>query len=251
MAEMYVGDRQEVWINGRGRGYRASVGRAPDVGIVVFVDDVDAHHAHTVSAGVDAPAPRDMDWGARSYYVKDPEGYGWSFLRRLEPTGELTFVAAGRRPDRDGRVLLRDAGVELALWEPLDEHTLRFQINRAVAGSAIVLGKRGSLRAPTDWPVAVWSGERRKPARLYSLSAHGAYLSTWRPSLENAQVRIDVPVAGGAERISARVVMTNVPGHFLRGNLPVGMGVRFEAMPRAVFSSLVAWANDRIASLGF
>lgn len=83
MGEMYVGDRQEVWINGRGPGYWESVGRSPDVGVVVFVDDVDAHHARTVAAGVDAPEPRDMDWGARSYHVKDPEGYGWSFLRRL------------------------------------------------------------------------------------------------------------------------------------------------------------------------
>ena len=84
--------------------------------------------------------------------------------------------------------------------------------------------------------------ERFTASLAVDLAPHGIAVNTFR---------IDVPVAGGAERISARVVMTNVPGHFLRGNLPVGMGVRFEAMPRAVFSSLVAWANDRIASLGF
>ena len=35
--------------------------------------------------------------------------------RRLEPTGELSFVAAGQHPTRLGRRLLRDAGAELAM----------------------------------------------------------------------------------------------------------------------------------------
>jgi len=82
-AELYVGAGQEVWVNGRDPGYWAKLGRGPDGGVVVFVDDPDAHHAHTLAAGVDAPVPRDMDWGARTYYLKDPQGYGWSFLRRL------------------------------------------------------------------------------------------------------------------------------------------------------------------------
>lgn len=178
-------------------------------------------------------------------------GAALRFMRRLEPSGELTFVATGHRPDREARRLLRNAGVELALWEPVDEHALRFQVNRALASSRIVLGDRANLRAPADWPVAIWSGARRKPARIYSLSANGAYLSTWRPSVPGARLGIDLPMATGPVRLGARVVMTNVPGHFIRNTLPVGMGVCFEELPRDIETALLSWANDRLATLGF
>ncbi len=178
-------------------------------------------------------------------------GAALRFLRRLEPSGELNFVAAGQRPSRAGRRLLRDAGVELALWDPVDEHTLRFQANRALASSEIVRGNRASLRAPADWPVAVWTGTRRKPARVYSLSAGGAFLSTWRPSLPQAQLRIDLPASPHPLRLQARVVMTNVPGNLIRDELPIGMGVRFEQMPPKIEAAIVTWVNKRLAVLGF
>jgi len=178
-------------------------------------------------------------------------GAALRFLRRLEPTGELSFVAAGHRPGRAERRLLRDAGVELALWDPVGDHTLRFQANRALASSEIVRGTRTSLRAPADWPVAVWSGTRRKPARVYSLSGGGAFLTTGRPSLPQAQLRIDLPASPGPLRLQARVVMTNVPGNLIRDNLPIGMGVRFEQTPPEIEAALVAWANKRHAALGF
>ena len=92
-------------------------------------------------------------------------------MRRLESSGELTFVATGRRPDAEASALLRSAGVEFTLWEPADDHTLRFQINRAMACSQIVLGARSQLRAPADWPVAIYSGTRRKPAVMASTRA--------------------------------------------------------------------------------
>ena len=93
-AEMYVG-ANEIFLSGLGRGHWERLGRRPDDYIVVWVDDVDAHHARVVAAGVEAAAPKDQDWGVRSYSVRDPEGYGWSFMRRLtrgyiqtEPTEE-------------------------------------------------------------------------------------------------------------------------------------------------------------------
>jgi hypothetical protein len=178
-------------------------------------------------------------------------GAALRFLRRLEPSGELNFVAAGQRPSRAGRRLLRDAGVELALWDPVGEHALRFQANRALAGSEIVRGNRTSLRAPTDWPVAVWTGTRRKPARVYSMSAGGAFLSTWRPSLPQTQLRIDLPASPSPLRLQARVVMTNVPGNLIRESLPIGMGVRFEQTPPEIEAAIVAWANKRLNALGF
>jgi hypothetical protein len=178
-------------------------------------------------------------------------GAALRFLRRLEPTGELNFVAAGHRPGRAECQLLRDAGVELALWEPVGDHELRFQANRALASSEIVRGSRTNLRAPADWEVDVWSGTRKKSARVYSLSASGAFLATGRPSLPQAQLRIDLPASPGPLKLQARVVMTNVPGNLIRDNLPLGMGVRFEQTPPEIEAALVTWANKRLAALGF
>jgi CheY-like chemotaxis protein len=173
------------------------------------------------------------------------------FLRRLEPTGELTFVATGQRPTPEDRRALRRAGVELALWEPVNDHVLRFQANRALASSEIVLGGRSSLRAPASWPVTVWAGDRRKPARVYSLSTSGAYLETPRPSLPGAKLRLDLPVPGHPIRLEARVVMTNVPGNLQRRNLPMGMGIQFKDPPPDAELVLTAWAQRRLAELGF
>jgi hypothetical protein len=173
------------------------------------------------------------------------------FLRKHEVTGELTFVAVGRKPDHDALALLREAGVELALWEPMDDHLLRFQVNRALASSKIVLGGRACLRAPADWETAIRTGARRKPARIYSLSAQGAYLATGRPSLPGATIGIDLPVSSGTARLEANVVMTNVPGHFLRPNLPLGMGIRFQNLSTQVEDALTVWARKRLNAIGF
>jgi uncharacterized glyoxalase superfamily protein PhnB len=81
-AEMYVG-ANELFLSGHGPGHWAKLGRRPEEWIVVWVEDVDAHHARVVAAGVEAPAPKDQDWGVRSFSLRDPEGYGWSFMRRL------------------------------------------------------------------------------------------------------------------------------------------------------------------------
>ena len=178
-------------------------------------------------------------------------GAALRFLRRLEPTGELTFVAAGHKPEPEGRALLRDAGVELALWEPVDDHTLRFQANRALAESEIVRGERLVLRAPTNWSVSVWAAKRRKPARIYTLSAAGAFLTTGRPSLPGTPIQVELPFKSTPMQVEAHVVMTNVPGSFMKNNLPMGMGVCFENAPANVESALSIWAQRRLENLGF
>jgi uncharacterized glyoxalase superfamily protein PhnB len=53
---------------------------AASVGLYVYVDDVDAHHARAVAAGAEvARALEDTDYGSREYTVRDPEGHLWSF----------------------------------------------------------------------------------------------------------------------------------------------------------------------------
>ncbi len=81
-AELYVGDF-EFWFNGHEPGYWEKLGRRPDGGVVVFVDDVDAVHARVRAAGVDVQPPENKSWGVRGFFLKDPEGYWWSFVRRL------------------------------------------------------------------------------------------------------------------------------------------------------------------------
>lgn len=47
---------------------------------------VDWLRAHTAAEGVPAASPQDQTYGARTYSVRDPQGYEWSFWQRL-PTG--------------------------------------------------------------------------------------------------------------------------------------------------------------------
>jgi CheY-like chemotaxis protein len=159
------------------------------------------------------------------------------------------FLATGTRPDAEERNLLRDAGVELALWEPFDDHTLQFQINRALAGGAPPPRRRHAVRVPTNWPVRVTTGKREKQAKIYCVSAEGAYLATPRPSLPKALIHFSLPLPSGDLRLSGEVVMTNVPGNLVRGNLPVGMGVRFTGHSREIEQSLLAFTEERARGL--
>jgi uncharacterized glyoxalase superfamily protein PhnB len=66
-----------------------SVHGANTQGLMVYVDDVDAHCAKATAAGakiVDAPALHDYGedyWADRSYGAADPEGHLWWFTQRV------------------------------------------------------------------------------------------------------------------------------------------------------------------------
>lgn len=66
-----------------------SLGGANTQGLMVYVDDVDAHCAHARAAGakiVDEPALHDYGeayWADRSYGAVDPEGHLWWFTQRV------------------------------------------------------------------------------------------------------------------------------------------------------------------------
>jgi uncharacterized glyoxalase superfamily protein PhnB len=53
--------------------------------LVVYVDDVDAHHQRVTAAGGRAttPTPVDQAYGLRDYSVFDNEGHLWTFATRL------------------------------------------------------------------------------------------------------------------------------------------------------------------------
>src|SRR2546427_12996362 len=52
-------------------------------GLVVFVDDVDAHYQHAKTAGATIDSvPTDQPYGQREYSARDPEGNLWYFATR-------------------------------------------------------------------------------------------------------------------------------------------------------------------------
>ena len=158
-------------------------------------------------------------------------------------------VVAGPRPDADHRARLRAAGVRLGLWNPIDDHTLRFQVNRALAGDLLEGRTRRNERVPTNWPVTVRTGGRHKQAKVYSLSSGGAYLSTPTPSLARALVFVSLPLPGGDVDLSAEVLMTNVPGNLAKRNLPLGMAVGFRGIDPEVSRAITGFAEERARQL--
>ena len=170
-------------------------------------------------------------------------------LRAPARSRVLRFLATGTRPDASERGLLRNAGVEFALWEPFDDHTLQFQVNRALAEGAPATRRRHAVRVPTNWPVRITMGRREKQARIYCISAEGAYLATPRPSLPKAVIHFSLPLPTGELRLSGEVVMTNVPGNLMRRNLPAGMGVRFTGHTRDATESILEFTEARARAL--
>lgn len=167
---------------------------------------------------------------------------------RERASRRLVCVAVGARPTPEGIARLREAGIELALWSPIDDATLRFQLNRAASAFACETLRR-EQRAPTDWQVRFFTGGRQKDAHLYSLSARGAFLATPRPSLRGANVALELPLPAESLALGARVLYTNVPGNLQRSTLPVGMAVEFSALTIDAAESIRRSVAERALSL--
>jgi uncharacterized glyoxalase superfamily protein PhnB len=83
---------QEPWQS----SYRSprALGGGITQALALFVDDVDAHHAHAVAAGakiIRPPSTNDYGddyWTDRSYGALDLEGHLWWFMQRLRSRGE-------------------------------------------------------------------------------------------------------------------------------------------------------------------
>jgi hypothetical protein len=170
-------------------------------------------------------------------------------FRELVTERELKVLVGGPRPSEPELRRLREAGAELALFEPIDDHTLRFQLNRAVAGRDTGAAERRAVRVPTDWPVRVRMGGREKPARVYCVSSTGAYLATSRPSFRGSLLYVSMPLPSGPVDLAGRVVMTNVPGNLVRENLPLGMAVQFTGLPLDVEDSLREFTERQATTL--
>lgn len=138
----------------------------------------------------------------------------------------LIFLATGPRLDRFALAPWRDAGVKLALWDPVGDHTLRFQLNRAYAAAQARV-PRGELRIPTEWHARVFVAGRTKSVEVYSLSGGGAYLATRQPCMKGAEITVKLPLRERSVMLESEVIYTNVPGNLRSDKLPDGMAIRF------------------------
>jgi hypothetical protein len=154
-------------------------------------------------------------------------------FRQQTRSASLVYLAAGPPPEPVLRGRLREAGVELAVWDPVSDHDLRFQLNRAVSGWTHEQ-LRGEQRAPIAWTTRIMTGDREKLAHIYTISGSGAFLATRRPSLQGAGLTLELPLPAGMTQVTGRVIYTNVPGNTRRIQLPDGMAVQFEGTPQAV-----------------
>jgi len=144
---------------------------------------------------------------------------------------------------------MREAGVQLSIFDPIDLHTLRFQLNRALAGAKPVRGRRRTLRAPADWPAVARSGGREKQGRVYSISASGAYVAVDQPWIVKSRVELRLATQAGTIAADGRVVMTSVPGNLMRKSLPFGMGIQFDHLSEAASVALLVYAEERFRTL--
>jgi CheY-like chemotaxis protein len=151
-------------------------------------------------------------------------------FRQAARCRDLPFVVAGSARSEEACRALSSAGVRIPLWEPIDAHMLRFQLNRALAGGQSFRRRRGARRVPSSARALVHSRGRSKEARLYTLSAQGAFLATAMPSLRGTEVQVELPFLSSAGRLSGRVVLTNVAGNLMKKNLPAGMAIEFERL---------------------
>jgi hypothetical protein len=171
-------------------------------------------------------------------------------MRRLVPGHEVHFLGAGRDPGPGERARLREAGVRLQIFDPVDMHALRFQLNRVLGAGKPQRGVRHTLRAPADWPVTVRVGSRLKEGRVYTISASGAFVAMAQPSLVRTAVTLGLsPPRIGPLTAVGRVVMTNVPGNVMRRGLPYGMGIRFEQLSETTSVALLVYAQERFRTL--
>jgi CheY-like chemotaxis protein len=172
-----------------------------------------------------------------------------SALRGAARSRDLPFLVAGSARSEEAARALAGAGVTLPLWEPIDAHTLRFQLNRALAGGANFRRRRAARRVPSSARAVVHARNRVKEARLYSLSAHGVYLATAAPSLRGSDVQLELPLLAACGRLSGQVVMTNVVGNLMKRNLPPGMAVRFQRLRVEEHATLELYVERKLRRL--
>jgi len=180
-------------------------------------------------------------------------GKGLARFREVASEPNLSVAVAGARPGAmRGTVsagALAAAGVDFAIYEPIDAHALRFQLNRATAWRHSRQERRAD-RAPFVGEVRIRAGRRNKEGRLYTLSSHGAFISLPAPCLRGTELKLEIALPDGAlVRAKGRVAMTNVRGNLQKKALPVGMGIVFQGLKSNAQARVALAVRDRLEAL--
>jgi CheY-like chemotaxis protein len=199
----------------RRMGYRALRAKTPEEAFALVEEA-----RHCVTAALIPPDLAVRDLGA-----------ALESLSSRSPSGHISYVVVGAAPGEEVMAELRAAGLKLALWDPIDDARLRFQVNRALAGYESEMLRRSEMRAPLELPAQVIQAGRSKEARVYTLSSGGVYLDTPRPAMRNTAIDVEIDFWPSPIRVSGVVAYTSVPGNLRRPNLPIGMGVKFQDVP--------------------
>ena len=162
---------------------------------------------------------------------------------------DVTVLAVGEAPRAPLRDQLRHAGVSLAAFGPIDDHTLRFQVNRAFLATRGEGPARRELRAPVDWETGLLAGRRLLSGTIYNISSGGVFVETVRPPDLGSVLQLDIPLPFGISRVSGEVVHVNLPGHQRSRRAPVGLGIRFDPIPLSVRSGIESVLSERCARL--
>jgi hypothetical protein len=168
---------------------------------------------------------------------------------RLAAAGpDLFSLAVGAPPTSRVRKQLRSAGLQFALWEPFDDATLRFQLNRAWNADQDD-HKRAHPRIPTYLHARIGSGARVKDGVVYSLSHEGAFLETPRATMAGAVVDLAIQLPTCLIETQAQVIFANVPGNLQRPNLSLGMAVHFEGLDPPTSKKVKSFIKRRLSEL--
>jgi len=168
-------------------------------------------------------------------------------LRELAPSRPLVPLVVGAMGDTAVRERLREAGVALALPEPLDPRVLRFQVNRALAAGP--MPARIARRAPVEHEVSVRRHLRNRSVPVYTLSSRGAFLLTDRPLSPGRRLWLELPVGRFRPHARARVMMANPAGARVDPAIPPGMAVAFEDLDGPSAAVIDRLVDERLAGL--
>jgi hypothetical protein len=161
----------------------------------------------------------------------------------------IVGVTVGHAPDRRHRDRLHALGFRRTLETDYDVAELRFETNRIVSADLYLDEKRTRPRAPCAAQAKLRSGGETKPARSYTLSIGGAYLSAPAPWPEGREIEIEIALEGVRACLAARVVHTTTDSTRLAPASPIGMGAVFTDVPPNFEALLAEIVQARRAKL--
>ncbi len=148
-------------------------------------------------------------------------------IRAPDTEDAPTLVVVGARPGAKACEQLRARGVDLALWEPFDESSLRSIVSAAIAPRSCNDTRR-EARLPTTLLGRAFVGIRRRDAIVATLSSGGAFLETPLPLPEETQITLEIALPDGVITVKARVIYAFYQGEGQEQLArPTGMGVQF------------------------